>query len=266
MDEILIDEKRYVSSKQAAKITGYAKDYIGQLCREGRVPARLVGRSWYVLETAIQDHRFGAPNVQQKEEPSAVPAALPWTKEPPRYEAILDEPLPTINRIKNDVVEGPVERVPEEAVRAPIDLQNSWKEWFDRVGSSPKGIVEPVIEPVVAHVDPDLERDVEEAWVPEVSKDEEVNIPIHQIYQAPPEELLPHYARNTVTEEPVQDLIEEKSKRRGGGRAVRAIRVSAVVIAVVSASLAAVGSGYLDRFDVSNTQAWAISGIQVYNK
>ena len=59
MDEILIEEKKYVSSKRAAKMTGYAKDYIGQLCREGRVPARLVGRSWYVLETAIQDHRFG---------------------------------------------------------------------------------------------------------------------------------------------------------------------------------------------------------------
>ncbi|MHB1163603.1 MAG: hypothetical protein ACYCZZ_03760, partial [Minisyncoccota bacterium] len=60
MDELLIEGKKYISSKQAAKITGYAKDYIGQLCREGRVSARLVGRSWYVLEAAIQDHRFGA--------------------------------------------------------------------------------------------------------------------------------------------------------------------------------------------------------------
>lgn len=266
MDEILIDEKRYVSSKQAAKITGYAKDYIGQLCREGRVPARLVGRSWYVLETAIQDHRFGTP-IQPKAESSAVPTALSWTKEPPRYEAISEEPLPTINRIKNDAVKGSAKEEPEEAVHAPINLQDSWKEWFDRVGSSPESIVGSVAEPAIVPVASEPEREVEEEWMPKVSKDEEVNIPIHQIYQAPPEELLPHYARNTVvTKEPVRDLIEEKSKRRWGGRAVRVIRVSAVVIAVVAASLAALGSGYLDRFVVSNTQAWAISGTRVYNQ
>lgn len=37
MDELIIGEKTYLSSKRAAKITGYAKDYVGQLCREGRV-------------------------------------------------------------------------------------------------------------------------------------------------------------------------------------------------------------------------------------
>jgi hypothetical protein len=61
MDEITLDDKTYVSSKRAAKITGYAKDYVGQLCREGRVEARLVGRNWYVLESSIREHRFGAP-------------------------------------------------------------------------------------------------------------------------------------------------------------------------------------------------------------
>src|SRR5271155_2795244 len=61
MDEITLDDKTYVSSKRAAQITGYAKDYVGQLCREGRVEARLVGRNWYVLESSIRAHRFGAP-------------------------------------------------------------------------------------------------------------------------------------------------------------------------------------------------------------
>lgn len=59
MDELVIGDKRYLSSKRAAELTGYAKDYIGQLCREGRVEAKLVGRSWYVLESAIREHRFG---------------------------------------------------------------------------------------------------------------------------------------------------------------------------------------------------------------
>jgi hypothetical protein len=59
MEEVLLDGQRYVSSKRAAKITGYAKDYVGQLCREGKVPAQLVGRGWFVLESAIREHRFG---------------------------------------------------------------------------------------------------------------------------------------------------------------------------------------------------------------
>ena len=59
MDEITLEGKTYVSSKRAAQITGYAKDYVGQLCREGRVLARLVGRNWYVLESSIREHRFG---------------------------------------------------------------------------------------------------------------------------------------------------------------------------------------------------------------
>ena len=59
MDELEFDGKTYVSSKRAAQITGYAKDYVGQLCREGRVQARLVGRNWYVLESSIHEHRFG---------------------------------------------------------------------------------------------------------------------------------------------------------------------------------------------------------------
>ncbi len=63
MDELTFGGKKYISSKQAAKITGYAKDYVGQLCREGRVKARLVGRSWYVLEESIREHRFGGVEV-----------------------------------------------------------------------------------------------------------------------------------------------------------------------------------------------------------
>ncbi len=62
MEEIVFDGKKYISSKLAAKLTGYAKDYVGQLCRESRVTARLVGRSWYVLEDSIKEHRFGTEN------------------------------------------------------------------------------------------------------------------------------------------------------------------------------------------------------------
>ncbi len=60
MDELILDDKKYLSSKRAAKVTGYAKDYVGQLCREGRVEARLVGRNWYLPEPAGQPRPRGA--------------------------------------------------------------------------------------------------------------------------------------------------------------------------------------------------------------
>ncbi|CAN5773855.1 hypothetical protein BH11PAT2_BH11PAT2_10410 [soil metagenome] len=63
MDEITILDKTYISSKRAAEITGYAKDYVGQLCREGHVDAKMVGRSWYVFEPSILKHRFGEERV-----------------------------------------------------------------------------------------------------------------------------------------------------------------------------------------------------------
>jgi len=57
MDELILDNKKYVSSKRAARITGYAPDYVGQLCRSGKIDARLVGRTWYVNEDALINHR-----------------------------------------------------------------------------------------------------------------------------------------------------------------------------------------------------------------
>ena len=71
MDELTFDDQIYLSSKRAAQITGYAKDYVGQLCREGRVVARLIGRNWYVLESSIREHRFGPAEIVHEEIPAA---------------------------------------------------------------------------------------------------------------------------------------------------------------------------------------------------
>lgn len=57
MDEIILDGKEYISAKRAAKQTGYTKDYVGQLCRAGRLPARMIGRNWYVEESAVSAQR-----------------------------------------------------------------------------------------------------------------------------------------------------------------------------------------------------------------
>lgn len=57
MDELVVDGEKYISSKRAARLSGYTKDYIGQLCRAGKIPSKMVGRSWYVKEEALKEHR-----------------------------------------------------------------------------------------------------------------------------------------------------------------------------------------------------------------
>src|SRR3989344_6246442 len=55
MNDLFFEGKKYISSKLAAQLTGYASDYIGQLCRDGKVLSKMVGRSWYVSVESILD-------------------------------------------------------------------------------------------------------------------------------------------------------------------------------------------------------------------
>ncbi|MEN9389913.1 MAG: hypothetical protein RLZZ283_13 [Candidatus Parcubacteria bacterium] len=54
MDEVIIAGKKYISSKRAARTSGYAPDYIGQLVRESKLHAVKVGRAWFVAEQGLQ--------------------------------------------------------------------------------------------------------------------------------------------------------------------------------------------------------------------
>lgn len=67
-DGIEIEGKKYISSKRAAELTGYAKDYVGQLCRMGKLDAKLIGRNWLVCESSLMEHRFGADALESSTE------------------------------------------------------------------------------------------------------------------------------------------------------------------------------------------------------
>jgi len=56
-DELFVGGNKYISSKRAAKLTGYTADYIGQLTRAGKVPGKLVGRAKFVDERAILEYK-----------------------------------------------------------------------------------------------------------------------------------------------------------------------------------------------------------------
>lgn len=57
VDEITLDGEIYVSSRQAAKSTGYAQDYVGQLARKGHIDARRVGGLWYISAKSLEKHQ-----------------------------------------------------------------------------------------------------------------------------------------------------------------------------------------------------------------
>jgi hypothetical protein len=57
MDELMFDGKKYISAKRAAEMTGYTNDYIGQLCRAGKLDAKTVGRIWYVNDMSLLNHK-----------------------------------------------------------------------------------------------------------------------------------------------------------------------------------------------------------------
>jgi hypothetical protein len=57
MDTLVLDGKNYVKASKAAEAAGYTADYVGQLCRSGKIDAHLVGRSWYVNTDQLGGHR-----------------------------------------------------------------------------------------------------------------------------------------------------------------------------------------------------------------
>lgn len=55
-DSLFFEDKEYISSKRAASMTKYTKDYIGQLCRGDKLDAKLVGRNWYVRLDSLEQY------------------------------------------------------------------------------------------------------------------------------------------------------------------------------------------------------------------
>lgn len=59
-DSLILEGKIYISARRAARIINYAQDYVGQLCRAGKLDCRMVGRSWFVTEESLLSHRQSA--------------------------------------------------------------------------------------------------------------------------------------------------------------------------------------------------------------
>ncbi|NLE07597.1 MAG: hypothetical protein GX627_03240, partial [Parcubacteria group bacterium] len=58
--------KKFISTSEASKLTGYTGDYIGQLCRAKKVSSKLMGRSWYVCENEILEYKKNTRRAPKK--------------------------------------------------------------------------------------------------------------------------------------------------------------------------------------------------------
>lgn len=297
MDELTIGDKIYISSKQAAKITGYAKDYVGQLCREGRVEARLVGRNWYVLESSIREHRFGAESKQefsntQVEEVAPAPVR---TWEPPTYAAIEEETLlPPLTTPEKPPM------APETA-EAVVLMQDAWKEWF-AAREQTQSPVEEEVTPVasqVAAVEEEVEEEEQEPTeevrasdmssiynVSEVShlEEEGSQIPLtrvsHDRVEVQEEEIAPTYAPRHIPQaprvvgsvidltniheerhEPVirsERIVRRRTRRSMNmGLTIQALFLSVAGLAIVAA---VIGSGALDSLSATQGSNESLRG------
>lgn len=56
--------EKFISLKEAAKISGYAPDYIGQLIRKGKIPGKMVysNVAWVTTEEAIREYLVNGKN------------------------------------------------------------------------------------------------------------------------------------------------------------------------------------------------------------
>lgn len=141
MDELEIKGRKYISSKRASELTGYAKDYIGQLARAGKIPGTRVGRAWYVEEKTLLS-LTGSEKTEETKEAKAIsativspfyqkpispgtlqalgyiPKPLPDTWIEARYSIddgiLLPEPYKLEIALKNDVLQEPVLPQPQE--------------------------------------------------------------------------------------------------------------------------------------------------------
>lgn len=57
MDTVDVNGVSYEKASLLAKEFKYTSDYIGQLCRAKKVEAQLIGRTWYVNRSSLENHR-----------------------------------------------------------------------------------------------------------------------------------------------------------------------------------------------------------------
>ncbi len=259
MDELTIGDKVYISSKRAAKITGYAKDYVGQLCREGRVEARLVGRNWYVLEASILEHRFGVGEEAQEgpvetlsHKSEVVSTTDSWSQ--PVYEAQVQEPVVPV-LLKNPDTES--------AKRVVSEMQSAWQEWFAAQPAASAPVQDEEVVVMQEEVDQEPETQEETVHISRVPEPQEYYESTPYTSNQAPEALYRNEAPLTHETEQYTEEAPASSARPNvlHYSLARALCVFAITVSIVAAVL---GSGVVGDVLLQNyhLDGWLLSTVQ----
>ncbi|MBT3282633.1 hypothetical protein HON59_01375 [bacterium] len=122
MNELIFAGNKYISSKRAGKLTGYTTDYIGQMCRGGKMDCRLVGRNWYINEEVMKAQKKSFKKAQLNEGGRAIEYKK-LDLEPMYYSD--DERInnPEINKVVLENTEEEVEEITEEEEETIIEIK-----------------------------------------------------------------------------------------------------------------------------------------------
>jgi hypothetical protein len=122
MDELIFAGNKYISSKRAGKLTGYTTDYIGQMCRGGKMDCKLVGRNWYINDEVIKAQKKSFKKTQLNEDGKAIEYKK-LELEPMYYSNDERNNNPEINKVVLKNIEEDREEVVEEEEETVIEIK-----------------------------------------------------------------------------------------------------------------------------------------------
>lgn len=259
MDELTIGDKIYISTKRAADITGYAKDYVGQLCREGRVEATLVGRSWYVLESSVREHRFGEDTKKTGSFDEQKPILDTWSVPVYKPESVVSVPRLTVR--EDAEISSDTETIE--------DMQAAWKEWFvkreEKVSEPlPQNSFEDepqdqndesqeIQEPVESLVEEEPEEIVVQSYLDPVpltpEKEEPVSLKRDYSHEEPISVAhVEHAVRSRVERSVEPEVKAPKRRKRRSGPSLVIVKALLIAVILVTGAITAIGLGFADQY------------------
>lgn len=269
MDTLVLEGKEFISTKRAAEITGYAKDYIGQLCREGRVASRLIGRNWYILESSIREHRYGSEVTEEAAESSDSNTATENDFNEIE-EKVSFENEPAAENIVEETVSASVAEEPQEDSEAIEEIRRAWQSWFSNryVEETPATLELSKEREVMATKEAVESAYIEKQTETHESREEQAapirisrlseRATVHQSLPSPETLVSMRRGHRAVplqeAHRGVQEHLEvSRSDRSSQPRKRVILGAFFIAIALISFTIAVIGAGALDSIPVKNT-------------
>ena len=252
MEELTLEGKRYISSKRAAEVSGYTKDYVGQLARAGALDAKMVGRSWYIEGDAIENHKKlyqGKPVVDQSIDQPTEEGILDdsFALEKPEHK---DQPNCINHSSLNELF-----MLKYESDTRPLIPETSTKESYQVASEAEDATEETVREVKVPIGEEDLDQDKES------NEGEKINTSF-----VPKNEIM-NESKNALVREEMLYTAPRKAKktkryRNAGGRGALSSYSRKAALLIILILVSAVVASSLTLIELAQTYAYTETGYE----